>query len=93
MNGVNSDYLIPNTLCYLWDKANRMVLDIEVNGVKTKALVDTGAGITGFAADWFTRSGIDIAPTTGRLITAKTITGEPVSTSLEVVDATLTIGP
>ena len=34
-----------------------------------------------------------ITPLTGRLITAKTITGEPVSTSLEVVDATLTIGP
>ena len=90
---IASEYLIPNELCYLWDQANRMVLDIEVNGVKTKALVDTGAGITGFAADWFTRSGIDISPSTGRLITAKTITGEPVSTSLEVVDATLTIGP
>lgn len=90
---IDNEYRIPNSLCYLWDNANRMVLDVEINGVKTKALIDSGAGITGFAADWYTRCSVDIKPTTGRLITAKTITGEPVSTSLEVVDATLTIGP
>ena len=57
---------IPNHLIYMNKGQGRYIVDVVVDGVPCKALIDSGAGVTGISKDFYTRSDIPTRPSSLR---------------------------
>jgi hypothetical protein len=84
---------IPNHLIYMSKGQNRFIIDVLVDGVSCKALVDSGAGVTGISKDFYTRSEIPTRPTALRPMACRSITGEVMNTTQVLNDVSFSMGP
>ena len=67
-------------------------MDVVVDGVPCKALIDSGAGVTGISKDFYSRSAIPTRPSPLRPMACRSVTGEVMNTTQLLKDVSFTLG-
>ena len=83
---------IPNHLIYMNKGQGRYIVDVVVDGVPCKALIDSGAGVTGISKDFYSRSAIPTRPSPLRPMACRSVTGEVMNTTQLLKDVSFTLG-
>ena len=83
---------IPNHLIYMNKGQGRYIVDVVVDGVPCKALIDFGAGVTGISKDFYTRSAIPIRPSSLRPMACRSVIGEVMNTTQILENVSFILG-
>ena len=92
-SSTNADRVeIPNSLVYMDLGGGRILLECMFDGVKCKALVDSGAAVSGISSEFYIRSDIPTKPTTLPSYPCRSITGEEINTTQQLANVPISIG-
>ena len=64
-----------------------------INGIECKAMLDSGAGVTGISQQFYKRSRIQVKPTTTKAYSCRSVTGEVIDANQTLRGVTMEAGP
>ena len=70
----------------------RVIVNCLIDGAPCKALIDSGAGVTGISREFYMRSAITTKPTPVRAFSCRSVTGEVINTTQQLEGVQLKIG-